>query len=171
LASTYHSIDVYQDTPETGVTRHYDFTVSKRKIAPDGVEIDGIVVNNAFPGPTIEANWGDWIEVVVHNELDEGTSLHYHGLLQTATPWYDGVPGVQQCPIAPGSTFTYRFRADLYGSSWWHSHYSAQYAAGVFGPMIVYGPHDNMDYDEDLGPVLVTDWYHKVGSSRIALPR
>lgn len=38
--------------------------------------------------------------------------------LQTKTPWYDGVPSVQQCPIAPGSSFTYRFKAELYGTTW-----------------------------------------------------
>lgn len=58
--------------------------------------------------------------MTVHNQLDEGTSLHWHGLLQNETPWFDGVPGVQQCPIAPGASFTYRFRADLYGTTWWH---------------------------------------------------
>lgn len=79
-------------------------------------------------------------------------------------------------PIAPGSQFTYRFRADLYGTSWYHSHYSAQFAGGAFGthhrcfiswslltnlgPMIIYGPSDNAKYDEDLGPVLVHDWFH-----------
>jgi FtsP/CotA-like multicopper oxidase with cupredoxin domain len=26
--------------------------------------------------------------------------------------------------------------------------------------MIIYGPHDNMDYDVDLGPVLISDWFH-----------
>ena len=41
-----------------------------------------------------------------------------------------------QCPIAPGSTFTYSFVADLYGTSWYHSHYSAQYAGGLFGAMM-----------------------------------
>lgn len=125
------------------------------------MERQGLVVNGAYPGPTIEANWGDWIEVVVHNNLaDEGTSLHWHGLLQTATPWFDGVPSVQQCPIAPGSSFTYRFKADLYGTSWYHSHYSAQYAGGLAGAMIIYGP-DTGSYDVDLGPVFVSDWYHQ----------
>lgn len=52
----------------------------------------------------------------------------------------DGVPGVQQCPIPPGGSFTYTFLADSYGTSWYHSHYSAQYAAGLFGPMIIHGP-------------------------------
>lgn len=63
-------------------------------------------------------------------------------------------PSVQQCPIAPGSSFTYTFQADLYGTSWYHSHYSAQYAGGLFGPMIIHGPK-NADYDVDLGPVLL----------------
>jgi hypothetical protein len=40
----------------------------------------------------------------------------------------DGIPGVQQCPIPSGKSFTYTFIADLYGTSWYHSHYSAQYA-------------------------------------------
>ena len=64
-----------------------------------------------------------------------------------------------QCPIPPGSTFTYRFQADLYGTSWYHAHYSSQYAAGLLGPMIIYGPMDE-PYDVDLGPVLLSDWYH-----------
>jgi FtsP/CotA-like multicopper oxidase with cupredoxin domain len=62
--------------------------------------------------------------------------------------------------IAPGSSFTYRFRADQYGTSWYHSHYSAQYADGLFGAMIIYGPLENANYDVDLGPILINDWYH-----------
>lgn len=99
----------YNTMPNTGVTRRYTFNVGRATIAPDGVEKDAIVINGAFPGPLIEANWGDWISVTVNNQLeDEGTSLHWHGLLQKETPEYDGVPGVQQCPIAPGKSFTYR---------------------------------------------------------------
>lgn len=115
---TAKNTNYYTNTPNTGVTRTYDFTVAAQTIAPDGVEKQGITVNGQFPGPQIEANWGDWIEVTVHNNLDDGTSMHWHGLLQKETPWMDGVPGVGQCPIAPGSSFTYRFRADLYGTSW-----------------------------------------------------
>lgn len=147
--------------PNTGVTRHYDFTVAYQKIAPDGVVKNGLTVNGQFPGPLIEANWGDTIQIKVTNNLtDEGTSLHWHGILQTGTPFYDGVPSVSQCPIAPGKSLTYTFKADLHGSSWYHSHYSAQYAGGALGPMIIHGPKF-ADYDEDLGPVLLSDWYHQ----------
>ncbi|KAI9663663.1 MAG: hypothetical protein M1821_007153 [Bathelium mastoideum] len=150
----------YTSPPNTGVTKYYDFTISNVTLKPDGVPRDMLVVNGQFPGPTIEANWGDEIQVTVHNNLPtEGTALHWHGLLQQGTPWEDGVPGVSQCPIAPGSSFTYRFKADLYGSSWYHSHYSAQYNAGLEGPMIIHGPK-NVNYDIDLGPVMLSDWYH-----------
>lgn len=152
----------YTNPPNTGVVRSYNFVLERGIMAPDGVQRDVILINGQFPGPTIEANWGDTIQVTVVNKITgpvEGTSLHWHGLLQQGTPWQDGVPGITQCPIAPGDSFTYSFLADLYGTSWYHAHYSAQYAAGLFGAMVVHGPA-NADYDEDLGPVLLTDYYH-----------
>lgn len=61
---------------------------------------------------------------------------------------------VSQCPIAPGSSFTYTFQAGVYGTSWYHSHYSAQYADGLFGAMIIHGP-THIHYDIELGPILL----------------
>jgi FtsP/CotA-like multicopper oxidase with cupredoxin domain len=40
-------------------------------MAPDGVQRQMLVVNNQYPGPTIEANWGDWIMVHVKNNLKD----------------------------------------------------------------------------------------------------
>jgi FtsP/CotA-like multicopper oxidase with cupredoxin domain len=79
----------------------------------------------------------------------------------------DGVPGTTQCPIAPEQTFTYRFRADLYGTSWWHAHYSAQYGSGLVGPMIIYGPK-NVEDDIDLGPIMLSDWFHTYYTEEIS---
>ena len=120
-------------------------------------------MNDQFPGPAIEANWGDWIELRVHNNLSDppdGTSIHLHGLRQIDTQYFDGVPGISQCPIAPGSSLVYRVRADAYGTSWWHSHYSAQYTAGLFGPLVINGPN-HIAYDIDIGSVMLGDWYHR----------
>lgn len=153
----------YTQSPTTGIIRSYDFTISRGVISPDGYERNVLLVNGAFPGPTIEANWGDTIQVTMHNNItgpEEGTSLHWHGFLQTATPWEDGVPGVDQCPIAPSKSYTYSFKAELYGTSWYHSHYSAQYSGGAWGAIVVYGP-TNANYDIDIGPVLLSDWYHE----------
>ncbi len=114
--------------------------------------------------------------MTVHNEItepEEGTTIHWHGLLQKGTPWMDGVPSLTQCPIAPGSTFTcvclfkitavvadsspsYKFVADTYGTSWYHSHYEAQLIDGVFGPLVVYGP-THVHFDYDLGPIVLQD--------------
>ncbi|KAF8861398.1 hypothetical protein BDZ45DRAFT_800116 [Acephala macrosclerotiorum] len=161
--ATAQNTNPYTNLPNTGVIRSYDFTVSRGIISPDGYEKNALLVNNQFPGPMIEANWGDTIQVTVHNEItgpEEGTALHWHGLLQHGTQYMDGVPGISQCPIPPNGTFTYTFNADLYGTSWWHSHYSAQYAGGLFGPMIIHGP-SIANYDIDIGPVLLTDYFHK----------
>ncbi|ETS76962.1 hypothetical protein PFICI_10836 [Pestalotiopsis fici W106-1] len=143
----------------TGVIRSYDFHIKAGQIAPDGYLKDVLLVNDQYPGPLIEANWGDTIQVTVHNDLEEGTALHWHAFLQKETPWQDGVPGITQCPIAPGACFTYTFVADSYGTSWYHSHYSAQYADGILGPIIVHG-HPTVPYDIDLGPIMLSDLYH-----------
>jgi FtsP/CotA-like multicopper oxidase with cupredoxin domain len=124
------------------VIRSYDFTISRGFNSADGFNKSVMLINNRFPGPLIEANWGDTIQVKVTNDIrnpEEGTSLHWHGLPQKLSPWYDGVPSVSQCPIAPGSTFTYNFTAETYGTSWYHSHLSAQYIDGIIGPLVIYG--------------------------------
>ena len=73
----------------------------------------------------------------------------------------DGVNGITQCPIAPGDHFVYNFTLHQYGSSWYHSHYSVQYADGAVGPLTIHGP-SSADWDEALSPPLImTDWYHK----------
>lgn len=154
------STDPILGLPDTNRTVSYVFNVSRGVLSPDGYQQSMILVNGAFPGPLIEANWGDWISVTVNNQIEgEGTSIHWHGLLQRETPWYDGVPGGQQCPIAPGTSLTYKFRADMWGTSWYHSHYSAQYTQGLIGPIVIHGLNHVL-YDIDLGPVLVTDMFH-----------
>ncbi|KAG4415602.1 hypothetical protein IFR04_011271 [Cadophora malorum] len=155
---TANNTNVYSE-----VIRAYDFTITRGWAAPDGYYKDVMLVNNQFPGPLIEANWGDTIQVTVHNQItapEEGTALHWHGILQKDMQWMDGVPGVQQCPIVPGGSFTYSFLADLYGTTWYHSHYSGQYAGGVVGPLIIHGP-STVAYDTDVGPIILSDHYHR----------
>ncbi len=72
----------------------------------------------------------------------------------------DGVNGITQCAIAPGDYFVYKFNVTQYGSSWYHSHYSVQYADGAVGPMTLHGP-SSTEYDEEISPPLIlTDWGH-----------
>ncbi|BFZ65330.1 hypothetical protein YB2330_006496 [Saitoella coloradoensis] len=154
----------------TGVTRTYWLEVTNTTtLAPDGIHRQMITFNNTFPGPTIWANWGDEIEVHVTNKLqDNGTSVHWHGVRQLDTCEQDGVPGVTQMPIPPTGFYTYKFFCSQYGSSWYHSHFSLQYAEGAVGPLTVYGP-TSADYDEDLGPLIISDWRHETAFSEMAL--
>lgn len=59
----------------------------------------------------------------------------------------------------PGDRYTYKFTATQYGSSWYHSHFSLQYSEGVVGAIVINGP-STANYDIDLGPILLTDWWH-----------
>ena len=54
------------------------------------------------------AEWGDQIIVHVTNSMQyNGTTIHFHGVRQLHTPGFDGVPGLTECPLAPGQTRTY----------------------------------------------------------------
>ncbi|KAK0648653.1 laccase [Cercophora newfieldiana] len=156
--------DYEVSTPPSGAIRKYTLTLTEvdNWTGPDGVVKKKVMlVNGKILGPTILADWGDFIEVkVINNLLSNGTSIHWHGLHQKGTQLHDGANGVTECPIPPnGGTFTYKFRATQYGSSWYHSHFSAQYGNGVVGTIQINGPA-SLPYDIDLGVFPVTDYYY-----------
>ena len=91
--------------------------------------------------------------MVTNHLRHNGTSVHWHGIRQWQTMHMDGVNGVTQCPIAPSDTFNYTFRAMQYGSAWYHSHYSVQYADGTLGPLVSFCLCDE---DESSHPVDIT---------------
>jgi FtsP/CotA-like multicopper oxidase with cupredoxin domain len=80
---------------------------------------------------------------------------------QKDTNLHDGANGVTECPIPPkGGRRVYRFRAQQYGTSWYHSHFSAQYGNGVVGTIQINGPA-SLPYDIDLGVFPLMDWYYR----------
>jgi FtsP/CotA-like multicopper oxidase with cupredoxin domain len=94
--------------------------------------------NGAIPGPVIEANVGDVLEVRLKNALPETTMIHWHGLRLPAP--MDGTENVQR-PVAPGATFTYRFALPDAGTFWYHPHVNetVQLERGLTGALIVRG--------------------------------
>lgn len=152
----------YENEAPIGVKRYYNLTLQPGKYDADGLEFNAAkLFNGSYPGPWIEACWGDTLIVNVTNNLvHNGTSIHWHGIRQNQTMHMDGVNGVTQCPIAPKDYFVYKFNITQYGSSWYHSHYSVQYADGAVGPMTLHGPM-SAEYDEAISPPLImTDWGH-----------
>ena len=72
-----------------------------------------------------------------------------------------------ECPIPPkGGRKTYSFIAEQYGTTWYHSHFSAQYGNGVVGPIVINGPA-SLPYDIDLGPFPITDYYYKTADELV----
>lgn len=94
--------------------------------------------NKQVPGPVLEANVGDVLEVRLTNRLSEPTTIHWHGLRLPAS--MDGTDMVQH-PVAPGETFTYRFELPDAGTLWYHSHTNerVQMERGLYGALVVRG--------------------------------
>ncbi|PQE11037.1 putative Laccase-2 protein [Rutstroemia sp. NJR-2017a BVV2] len=158
-----YSIDTnwYDVTPNTGVTREYWLSVENSTVNLDGYERHALTFNGTVPGPAIVADWGDNLIIHVTNNLEHnGTSIHWHGIRQLGSLEYDGVPGVTQCPIAPGDSLTYKFQATQYGTTWYHSHFTLQYGDGLLGPLVIHGPA-TANYDVDVGTIFLQDWAHE----------
>ncbi|KAE9983102.1 hypothetical protein BLS_004937 [Venturia inaequalis] len=160
----------YEVTPITCNVVYYNFDITGSTFGPDGVERPVMWVNGQMPGPALKASWGDTVVVTVNNKLsnNNGTSIHFHGIRQLNNNMNDGVAAITQCPIAPGSSMTYTWIAENYGTSWYHSHFAIQAWEGVMGPMIIDGPH-SAEFDVDMGPFQLQDWSHFTADSRYDL--
>lgn len=143
----------------------YDFNVTWVTANPDGMTERKVVgVNGQWPLPVIEVNKGDQLVVNMHNGLgDKSATIHFHGMFQNGTNEMDGPSMVTQCPVPPGSDFTYNFTVNQNGTYWYHCHTDFCYPDGYRQALIV---HDNDAYfhDEYAEEVVVTvsDWYHEL---------
>ncbi|MDJ1482764.1 multicopper oxidase domain-containing protein [Cytophagaceae bacterium YF14B1] len=113
----------------------YDLYVKDTTVNFTGKPKRAIAVNGQIPMPTLTFTEGDTAEIYVHNELDEETSLHWHGLFLPNQ--YDGVPNLTQMPIKAHTTHLYRFAIIQSGTHWYHSHTQLQEQLGMYGAMIL----------------------------------
>lgn len=107
-----------------------------------GVMTEAWAYNGMVPGPSIQADLGDRVRIVLHNELPEPTTVHFHGMTVPAD--MDGVPVISQDAVLPGESFTYEFRVRNAGTNMYHSHFDAQKQVpmGLLGAFIVADPGD-----------------------------
>jgi FtsP/CotA-like multicopper oxidase with cupredoxin domain len=120
-------------------TKQFDLTavVVDWEVSP-GKTVRAWTYNGTVPGPTIKVNPGDKVRVVLHNELPEGTTLHFHGI--TGPQNIDGTPYVSQDPVEPGQTYTYAWTvATRPEVGMYHSHFDAvnQVPDGMAGAFLV----------------------------------
>lgn len=99
-----------------------------------GIKKRAIAANGQIPLPTLTFTEGDTAEIIVHNQLKESSSLHWHGVWLPNRE--DGVPFLTQMPIPPSTTYTYRFPIIQNGTYWYHSHSGLQEQIGMYGSMV-----------------------------------
>ncbi|KAK6943083.1 Multicopper oxidase, N-terminal [Dillenia turbinata] len=106
-----------------GIVRHYKFNVVMRNATRLCASKPIVTVNGRFPGPTLYAREGDNVLVKVVNHVQVNVSIHWHGIRQLRTGWYDGPAYITQCPIQPGQSFIYNFTiTGQRGTLLWHAH-------------------------------------------------
>ncbi len=93
--------------------------------------------NGVVPGPTLKAEVGDRIKIIMKNELPESTSLHLHGV--RVPNQLDGVDPYTQPVIKPGEEMVYEFDALEPAVGMYHSHHDAQIQIpnGMAGALLI----------------------------------
>ena len=125
-------------------TKRWELTASVIQWETEpGVTVEAYAYNGTVPGPQLRANVGDRIQIVLHNELPQPTTIHSHGLYVPNA--MDGVPVISQPAVMPGESFTYEYTVRNAGSHMYHSHFMAdhQVPMGLLGAFIVSDPQAN----------------------------
>jgi FtsP/CotA-like multicopper oxidase with cupredoxin domain len=145
-----------------GGVKVFHLTASKIQWETEpGKKVEAWAYNGQVPGPQIRMREGDRVRVVLKNELEQSTSIHYHGVVLPNDQ--DGVTYMTQDPVKPGDTFTYEFTAKNPGSHMYHSHHNSaeQVGKGLLGAFIIERRTPRAVEKADIDYVLIlNDGYH-----------
>jgi CopA family copper-resistance protein len=146
---------------EFSKTVRYDLYVRDTIVNFSGKQKRSIAVNGQIPMPTLTFTEGDIAEIYVHNELDEETSMHWHGLFLPNKE--DGVPNLTQMPIKPHTTHKYTFPIIQNGTHWYHSHSGLQEQIGMYGSFIMNKRNEDPTFRKGIDdlptvPIILSEW-------------
>lgn len=79
LLFRYTQFVLGQIPPGSACDRKFELTLTWERYAPDGFARDIVLINGQHPGPVLEMNQGDNVEVLVHNKMPFNTTMHFHG--------------------------------------------------------------------------------------------
>ncbi len=102
-----------------------------------GINTTTMGANGNILGPTLIMNKGDFVDITVNNQLNDTTTIHWHGMHVSAAN--DGGP---HTTIAPGSSWNPKFTVmDKAGTYWYHphlhTHTNEHVSKGIAGLIIV----------------------------------
>ena len=96
---------------------HLTVAEGSREFLP-GKQTPTAGVNGPFLGPTLRLRRGEDVDLIVQNNLDEMTTMHWHGMHVPAR--MDGTPHQK---IGPGESWTASFQVDQQAAPlWYHPH-------------------------------------------------
>ncbi|MCP9828988.1 multicopper oxidase family protein [Synechococcus sp. Lug-A] len=106
-----------------------------------------LTYNGRSPGPLLEVNAGDQVRLLLRNDLQEPTNLHFHGLHIPPTGSGDNV----FLTVPPGGSFSYEFTLAkdhpaglFYVHPHHHGHSADQVFGGLGGALVVRGDLDRI---------------------------
>jgi FtsP/CotA-like multicopper oxidase with cupredoxin domain len=127
-----------------------------------GRQVRSWAYGDGIPGEAVRVTAGDVLHLTLANRLPAATTLHSHGVRLRCD--MDGVPGLTQPPIMPGTDFTYRFAVSHPGTYLLHSHSGMQPDRGLYVPLVVEDPRERLSYDKEW-VVVLDDWLDGVDGS------
>ncbi|RYF82895.1 MAG: copper oxidase, partial [Chitinophagaceae bacterium] len=134
-------------------TIRYDLYIADTTVTYGKKSKRAIAVNGQIPMPALTFTEGDTALIYVHNNLDEETSIHWHGLFLPNK--MDGVPFLTQMPIMPHTTYVYKFPIVQHGTHWYHSHSMFQEQIGMYGAFII---HKRREWNIPTIPMVLSEW-------------
>ena len=118
--------------------KEFDLTATQLdwEVEP-GKIVKAMAYNGQIPGPEIHVEVGDKVRIIFHNELNESTDIHFHGIRVPNT--MDGVDPYTQLPTPPGEDHIYEFTTVEPAVGIYHPHHDAQKQIpdGLFGSFLV----------------------------------
>jgi FtsP/CotA-like multicopper oxidase with cupredoxin domain len=131
-----------------------DLTAKLADVQIDGKTVHAWTYDGGIPGPLIKTRVGDRLIVHFKNELDEPTTVHWHGVRVPIE--MDGVPEISQPEVKKGESFTYDFVVRDAGLYWYHPHVmsAAQVGFGLYGALLVGDPEDGVNVQDQVTLVL-----------------
>lgn len=134
----------------------YTITSSIVKKTIQGKEVKMYAYNEQIPGVALRVNQGSTVEITFKNEIDQPTTIHWHGLRHDVK--FDGVPGISQKEVLPGEIFKYEVYFPDEGIYWYHPHVreDIQQDLGLAGNMLV-KPESNYASPVDREELIILD--------------
>jgi FtsP/CotA-like multicopper oxidase with cupredoxin domain len=137
-----------------------DLFVRERKATPyvpagPGFYLKGVSTEVGAVGPPLVVTRGERTAITVHNELDEPTAIHWHGI--EIESYYDGVAGLtgtsqRTTPyIRPRESFVAYMTPPRAGTFIYHTHWHDvnQLVSGMYGALVVLEPGQKYDPTTD----------------------